>query len=121
MPHGGGRPGGGEKVQCRCMLCGEEAELQEGQKCEAVRCPLCGGLLRSAIGIAQKGARGPGRRREDEGEALIWVPRWPGVTGPPVPTKECRCPSCQYTIVVEPGTRCLLSDCPLCGHKMTEV
>ena len=75
------------------------------------------------IEIAQKGPGGPGRRREDEGEALIWwIPDvwWP--EKPPLPgTKQCRCPSCQYTVVVESGTRCLLMDCPLCGHRMGEV
>lgn len=45
MPHVGPSRCGGEKVICRCMLCHYEEELQEGQKCEAVRCPICGGKM----------------------------------------------------------------------------
>ena len=118
MPHGPGHSGGGENVRCRCDTCGFEYELQEGQKCEAVRCPYCG---RPSGHIAQQkgGARGPGRRRDEEGEALIWLPQLP--LPPLVGKKECRCPSCQYTVVVEAGTRCLLTDCPRCGHRMVEV
>ena len=122
MPHGGQSRRGGEFVHCRCLTCDYELELEEGQRCEAVRCPRCGRPLRPAIEIAQqKGPGGPGRRR-DEGEAQIWWIPWWDNGKPPLPgTKLCRCPSCQYTIVVESGTRCLLMDCPLCGHKMTEV
>lgn len=127
MPHGGGGPGHpGEAVLCRCMLCGEAVELQEGQKCEAVRCPFCEGSLRSDTGIAKgtvtPSPMGPGRREEEEAEALIWVPRWPPwEPKPPLLTKECRCPSCDFTTMIEEGARCLLTDCPNCGEKMVEV
>lgn len=57
MPHRPSRPWG-EEVRCRCMLCEYEIELQEGQKCEAVRCPHCGRPLRPDTEIAQKAPRG---------------------------------------------------------------
>lgn len=69
--------------------------------------------------ITQKAPRGPGRRREEEAEALIWIPPFP--PPPLVVEKKCRCPSCNYEIVVEWGTRCLLSVCPQCGHRMRAV
>ena len=120
MPHGGpGHSGGGENVRCRCDNCGFEYELEEGQVCSAVRCSRCGRY--TGIGISQQkgGTVGPGRREDEEGEALIWLPPLP--LPPLVGRKECHCPSCQYTMVVEAGTRCLLTDCPLCGHRMVEV
>lgn len=121
MPYGPSRRGG-EKVHCRCITCGYELELEEGQRCEAFRCLCCGHPLYPDMEIAQKAPRGPGRRREEEeAEALIWIPPFP--PKPPLlpPQKKCRCPSCNYEIVVEWGARCLLSVCPLCGHRMAEV
>lgn len=124
MPHGGQSRRGGEFVHCRCLTCDYELELEEGQRCEAVRCPYCGRPLRPDIEIAQKAPRGPGRRREEE-EPKIGPGWWPNGWEPKPPllpgTKECRCPSCQYAVVVEAGTRCLLTDCPRCGHRMVEV
>ena len=121
MPHGGGHSGGGENVRCRCDNCGFEYELEEGQVCSAVRCSRCGRF--SGIGISGTlDPRGPGRREDEEGEAQIYIPGPTGPWPPPVRgRKECRCPSCQYTAIVEAGTRCLLSDCPFCGHKLVEV
>lgn len=70
--------------------------------------------------IAQKGPMAPGRREEEE-EAK--VPRVPWIPKPPLPplTKKCRCPYCDYEIVVEEGARCINSVCPQCGHRMEEV
>ena len=110
----------GEKVYCYCPACEYELELEEGQKCEAFRCLCCGRPLSLGIRITQKAPRGPGRRREEEeGEALIWIP--PLLPPPPPPEKKCRCPYCNYEIVVEEGARCLNSVCPRCGHRMAEV
>lgn len=125
MPHPGRTRCGGEMVQCRCMLCEYEVELQEGQKCDDTRCPMCGGSLRPSMGIAQKAPRGPGRRDEEE-EAKIVIPPedwWlPWEPKPPLLTiKTCRCPYCNYEIVVEEGARCLNSACPRCGRSMAEV
>lgn len=127
MP-GSARPYGGEKVHCRCMLCEYEIELQEGQKCEAVRCPYHGCPLEPDLRISKDGTlapRGPGRRREEEeAEALIWIPPdgWEPKPPPPAPPmKKCRCPYCDYEIVVEEGARCLNSVCPSCGRSMEEV
>jgi len=119
----------GEKVYCYCPICDYGLELEEGQRCEGFRCLCCGRPLHPDIRIAKDGtvtpSRGPGRRREEEeAEALIWIPPDDWEPKPPLlpPTlKKCRCPSCQYTVVVEAGTRCLLTDCPRCGHRMVEV
>lgn len=125
MPHGAGGPSRcGEAVHCRCHTCEYELELEEGEKCEAVRCPSCGRpLYATSTGIAQqKAPRGPGRRDEDEPKIVIppvwppWEPKPPLLT-----TKTCRCPYCSYEIVVEEGARCLNSVCPRCGYTMVEV
>lgn len=125
MPHGGGPGHPGEAVHCRCMLCEYEVELQEGQKCEAVRCPMCEGRLRSDTGIAQQkgGTRGPGRREEGDGKIPPWEPKPPPWEPKPplVAQKECRCPTCDYYIFIEEGARCLLTDCPQCGHRMVGI
>lgn len=125
MPYGPSRRGG-EKVYCRCVICGYELELEEGQRCEAFRCLCCGRPLYPSIGIAKDGtvtpSRGPTRRREEEeAEALIWIPPLPPKPPLPPPTKKCRCPSCNYEIVIEWGARCLNSVCPRCGHRMAET
>jgi len=112
------------------MLCEYEIELEEGQKCEAVRCPYHGCPLYRDTKIAKDGTvtptRGPGRRREEEeAEALIWIPPdggWEPKPPPPAPlVKKCRCPYCNYEIIVEEGARCLNSVCPRCGYRMEEV
>jgi len=76
------------------------------------------------IEITKQGPpRGPGRRREEEdegGEEKVG-PGWPWPKPPPLTVKECRCPYCNYRIVVEEGARCLNSVCPHCGHRMVEV
>jgi len=106
------------------MLCGYTTELEEGQTCNAVRCPYCGRRLHSSRGIAQQnGGRGPGRR-EDE-EKVVWPDQdgwWPEPLPKPLPpgTKKCRCPYCNYEVVVEEGTRCLNTACPGCGRGMVE-
>jgi len=67
-----------------------------------------------------KGSARSGRRREEyedeQAEPLIFIP-----LPPPPPTKKCRCPYCNYEIVVEWGARCLNSVCPRCGHSMIEA
>lgn len=132
-PVGPGRCGG-ETVLCRCMLCGYEIELQEGQKCDDTRCPCCNVPLSPDTRIAQKTPRGgPGRREEEEAKIGPdgWEPPWwppgngewpPWEPKPPLLlTKECRCPSCDFTTMIEEGARCLLTDCPNCGEKMVDV
>jgi len=66
----------------------------------------------------QKGGAGPGRREEEEKvvqDGWWWQPK------PPLPTKECRCPSCNYVGFIEEGARCLLQDCPACGCRLEEI
>jgi len=86
-------------------------------------------------GISKQSPRGPGRREEDEDtKVVIWPPEWPPPENgdgdgqwppwfpkPPIHTKECRCPSCNYHIIIEEGTRCLLTTCPRCGTRMVGV
>lgn len=74
--------------------------------------------------VAQKGPVAP-RRREEEEEGKIVPGWWPNGWEPkpplPPPTKKCRCPSCNFEMVIEEGARCLNSVCPRCGHRMAEI
>lgn len=116
----------GEKVYCYCPTCDYGLELEEGQRCGDFRCLCCGRPLHPDIRIAQqKAPRGPGRRREEEEEGKIVPGWWPNGWEPKPPLlpptlKKCRCPHCNYEIVVEEGARCLNSVCPLCGHRMVD-
>jgi len=75
--------------------------------------------------VAQKGPVAPRRREEEEAKIVIppeegWPPWEPKPPLPP-PTKKCRCPSCNFEMVIEEGARCLNSVCPRCGQRMAEI
>jgi hypothetical protein len=100
---------------CRCPACGEEFEVDEGERCELFECPRCHTPMRAA-GISQTPRWGPGRRA-DEGSKVS--PGYWQQGGYPV--KECRCPNCDYTEAIEWGARCLNSICPECGARLVPV
>ena len=41
--HGGGRKR--EEHPCRCAHCGWELSIEEGEKCNAIMCPICGSKM----------------------------------------------------------------------------
>lgn len=110
MPYAGSRRRSG--TTCRCPLCDYELEVDEGERCELFDCPRHHTPLQES-GISQTPRWGPGRK-SDEGSKIPWGQG-------PVSVKECRCPNCDYTEVIEEGARCLNSVCPECGSALVPI